>query len=376
MRWIYFIAVILGLGLSACKNADETEEAAPLNEVADDYVYLSAEQLQLAGVVLGLPLQVSMSQILEAVAEVAAPPGGELRVHTPVQGFVSQLPSRLPGEYVRPGDLLAQLSHPDFASIQRELLETYSQLEFLERDWKRKQELAENEVASQRALQEAEASYGLAKARVQGLRAELEMMGFQVANILATGEIQRNLSLRAPVGGILTSIYLQPGQLVEPGELLFSLIDPSKLLLEIQVFAKNLMHLKPGQKVEGFLPGSDQVFQATIQQVGALVGGNTRSAVAYAKFEAGTKAPPPPGSMLQVRINTDERMALAVPQSAIAREGVSSYVYLKEGQGFRRVSVRTGRTKDDLVELTDFRFTDSLVVQGAYYLHGSMMEEE
>jgi cobalt-zinc-cadmium efflux system membrane fusion protein len=372
MRWINFISIMLWL--SACTSAPEVEE--PLNSTeADDYVFLSAEQLQLAGVVLGLPRPHRMSHTLECMATVASPPGGEVRIHAPVQGFVAQLPARLPGEFVRQGDMLAQLSHPDFARIQRELLETHSQLRFLESDWKRKQELAEGDVASQRVLQEAEANYGLARARFQGLSAELEMMGFGVVKLLESGEIQRSLLLRAPVSGILASIHVQPGQLVGPEELLFSLIDPSKLLLEIQVFAKDLPLLKSGQKLEGFLPGSDQVYLATLQQVGALVGGDSRSAVAYAKMDKGVGLPPP-GSLLQVRIDTDERDALTVPESAIARDGASTFVFVRAGEGFRRLPVQPGRSRDNLVELLGFEYADTLVIQGAYYLHGNMMEED
>lgn len=363
------------LFLHACTNNSNPEETTLVSASATDQLQLSPAQMALAEVELGLPRRQSLSQSLECMAVVAAAPGAELRVHSPVQGFVHQLPSRLPGDLVRKGSLLLELTHPDFARTQRELLETQSQLLYLENDWKRKQALAAGDAASERVLQEATAAFQLAQARFQGLSAELEMIGFSVKTILKNGVVQRTLPLYAPATGVLTAIDVQPGQLISPQELLFTLLDQQKLLLEIQVFSKDLPSLKPGQKMEVRLPGIDQDFQATLKQVGAAVNEADRSAIAYAQFDAGVQIPAL-GSFVQVAIQTDAREALVVPQSAIAREGALSYIFVKEGQQFRRVQVQTGRVQDDLVELLEFDLQDSLVTKGAYYLNGSMMEAE
>lgn len=363
------------LFLNACTGKSSPEEAVPLPAISDERVHLSPAQMALAEVELGLPQRQSLSQKLECMAVVAAAPGAELRVHSPVQGFVHQLPARLPGDLVRKGSLLLELTHPDFARTQRELLETHSQLRYLENDWKRKQALAAGDAASERVLQEAGAAFQLAQARFQGLSAELEMIGFSVKTILEHGVVQRTLPIHAPVTGVLTAIDVQPGQLISPEELLFTLLDQQKLLLEIQVFSKDLPSLKPGQKMAVRLPGMDQDFQATLQQVGAAVNAADRSAIAYGRFDADTEIPAL-GSFMQVIIQTNAREALVVPESAIAREGALSFVFIKEGQQFRRVQVQTGRVQDDLVELLEFNLQDSLVTKGAYYLNGSMMEAE
>ncbi|MCB0635015.1 MAG: efflux RND transporter periplasmic adaptor subunit, partial [Lewinella sp.] len=295
-------------------------------------------------------------------------------IYAPVAGFVQHLPHHLPGDFVRQGTELIRLTHPDFARRQRELLESNSRLRFLELDLQRKQELAEGDATSQRSLQQAEADFNLEKARFDGIRAELKMMGFAVDNIIASGEIQSSLAIYAPVSGYLTHVSVNQGMLVSPTDELMMLIDNGHLHLELDVFAKDLPKVAEAQAITCWLPGTDATFPAAVHQIGRVIDPETRTARIHGHF-ASEPVPLTAGTYMQARIETAPDSVLTVPYTAIAREGEQAFIFVKEGEGYRRQPVQLGREKGDLIELIDYQERHPIAVNGAYYLNGSMGEE-
>ena len=369
-------SLALVLLLSACQKASDPRQELPAPPGREGFVQLTREQEQLANIVVGPLEKRPIAQVVECAGRVEVPPQNLARVHAPVSGFIRRV-RFLPGDKVSKGTLLATLEHPELVRLQREFLETFVQLNALEKDYQRKAGLAVTEATSERSLEQAISAYEAAKARYRGLKAELELVGISTAGLEAGKPLQTQLPLYAPVSGIISAVNPALGELVMPEKVLYEIVDPSHSHLEMQVFAKDLPLLRKGQKVWSVQPGGADTVSGHIYLIGASIDPAMRTASVHGHFDQ--EPPPfPPGTYLRASILVGEHEAWAVPRAALLLEGEQAFVYRKTPQGYERVAVELGQAMDREVELLSPQFDpgDSLVLQGAYYLKGSEATEE
>jgi len=374
-----FILLLFVAGLSTCGNdaepvAREPEQTARLT-ANPSQVTLSPEQLQLAGVRLGLPQERVISGYVECAGVVEVPPQSLASVYSPVNGFV-QMVRHLPGEYVRKGALLTTITHPDLVRLQRQFLESRSQLTALERDYERKQTLADAEAASQRALEQAQSAYDLERARYRGLKAELDLIGIDTGKLEEAGEIQSTLTITAPVSGYINTIGINTGKLISPQDLMYEIVDNRHVHLELQVYAKDLGKVRKGQAITATMPGSEQELKAEVHLIGKMIDPETKTALVHGHFLA-EPVEAAPGTYMHAHIYLDEGKTTAVPISAVVREGGDAFIFVEMDKGFDKVPVVLGRQDGDFVEVRDLALEEGqrIVLEGAYYINGSMGEE-
>ena len=364
-----FFALSLMAGCSSDHSHDNEE--TPAANHASATIHLTAEQMALAGIEIGQPEKRTLSEKINCTGTVEVPPQSLASVYSPVQGFVKKV-VHLPGDYVRKGEVLTTISHPDLVKLQREFLEVKSQLSFLENDYFRKQKLAEGDAASQRSLEEAQARFDFEKARFNGLKAELGMIGISTQRLEESGEVQGAISLVAPVSGHVSKVAVNLGKLVTPNDLLFEVVDNSHTHLEMQVFAKDLSKIKEGQRIECTMPGSAEVYRGEVHLVGKMIDLETKTAMVHGHFE---KEPTPlaPGTFMQATIFTEGKEAWTVPETAVVRQGGETFIFIKNKDGFEKVAVQAGLSMDGYVEVAgpDFSKTGEIALAGAYYLNGS-----
>ncbi|MBK7873680.1 MAG: efflux RND transporter periplasmic adaptor subunit [Saprospiraceae bacterium] len=217
----------------------------------------------------------------------------------------------------------------------------------------------------------------LQQARYKGLKAELELLGISVKTLENTGEIQSSISFYAPVNGYITKVNINNGKLVSPNDLLFEIVDRSHVHLELQVFAKDVAQLKEGQRIECQMPGSDRVYTAEVHLVGKMIEPETKTTMVHGHFD---KEPIDliAGTYVQARILTQAKEVIAVPTSAIIKEGNESFIFIKKVNGFEKTAVITGASDGDFIEIEQLELADNeqLALRGAYYINGSMDGEE
>lgn len=366
---LVFAAITLAGSLSSCGSSQEqAEEDAPL---AASGISLSQEQMELAGVETGVAEKRWMRTILECTGQIDVPPQNRASVHSPVQGFIREV-NYLEGDFVKKGTVLAVLAHPDLIRLQREFLESRGRLGWLEQEKLRKESLAAEDAVAQKEKSKAVSDYQIELARFNGLRAELVMIGLPVEALEKEGVIQQSLALRAPVGGYITRIHTNLGDLVSPGDPLYEMVDPAHVHLELQVFAKDAASVRKGQVIECSVPGVEARYLAEVHLVGREVDQATKTVRVHGHFE---KDPANlfPGTYVQAWITIRADSAWALPQSALVAENGVDVVYVQKGDTFEPVAVQTGRRDGDFIEvqLPAEIQRERLVLKGAYYLKGA-----
>lgn len=367
----YLFAALLvaqTLFFTACQG-DTNTPTAEEDTSESEYVTLTAEQAQLAGIEVGKAEKRSMSASIGCTAFVDVPPYSMASVYAPVVGIVQEV-SQLQGQYVKKGSVLTHLQHPDLVKLQQQFLETYSRMDFMEKEYARKKTLAASEATAAREVEAAAAAWAQEKATYKGLKAQLQMLGIGTDALERGGDIQARIPLTAPISGYISQVNVNRGKLVSPTDLLYEIVDNNHVHLEISVFAKDLPLLHEGQRITAQVPGSDTEYAATIHLIGKTIATENKTVSVHGHF---TKEPVPllPGTYLQARIFTDEAPVWAVPEAAIVREGESTFVFVKRAAGFAKIPVTTTPAVDGYIALPPGEdwATQELVVKGAYYLN-------
>lgn len=373
MHAIKFVSLsALALGTLLACNRQKTAEntAPPAAATTENTIQLTPEQAKLADVQTGAPEMRTLAIAIECSGLVDVPPQNMIAIHAPIKGFVKDV-SQLPGTYIKKGQRLTAISHPDLVRLQREFFENLSQLDMLEKEFKRKQALASGEATSQRALEQAKAEYDLVRARHQGLKAELKLIGIDVAKLESTKTIQEEVMLFSPINGYVDKVNINPGKLVNAEDLLYQVLDVSHVHAELKVFARDIALLKEGQRIEVRVPGKTTTYPAEIHLLSRMVDPENKTITVHGHFK-----PEPqqllPGTFIQARVFTEDQSRLSVPETAVVREGDLAYVFVKKGTGFVKTPVRAGRTDGQFVAVDDLPVDVTIALTGAYYLNGML----
>ena len=138
--------------------------------------------------------------------------------------------SLIPGGYVRRGAVVATLENPAFIDLQKDYLDSYAQLTYLESEYKRQQRLSTQEAASQKRVQEAKANYISMKIRMDASAAQLRNLGLSSRNILSHG-IRYYLPVIAPINGYVSHLDINLGKYLHEGDPICEIFDKSYPML-------------------------------------------------------------------------------------------------------------------------------------------------
>lgn len=358
--------------MTACNNQAEapiTEESVSEEAPAATLVALSSDQMQMADIETGYPEEYLMGGFIQCNGMAEIPPSNMQSVHSKTKGFVGPV-EQIIGDYVRRGQVLTTISHPELVRLQRGYLETQAGLDALKKDFERKKQLASQDAASQKALEQAEADYNRALAQSKGLKAELELLGFSIQK-LDEGQIQSRLNVYAPISGYIHEIGINPGKLVNEEDMLYQILDVEHMHLELQIFAKDLEQVKEGQRLEAMVPGTGKTFKGEVHRIGRMIDMEKKTALVHGHFDK-DPADVYPGTYVQAKIYVEEETIEALPMTAIVRSGQKSFIFVEEPEGFQKVEIRLGRDDGQYAEvfIPDNKKGKKVVTKGAYYLNG------
>ena len=241
------------------------------------------------------------------------------------------------GQSVRQGAVLVELKTTEqdagIAQSQAKLVQA-------EREYQRWKTLADKGFASHSAVDQYQAGWLSAKADLDAAKAR-----------------QADRMIRAPFSGVVGLSDISPGALVNPGSPIVTLDDISAVRVDFQVPEQSLAQIHEGQTIDASVqayPG--QKIRGRIQHIDTRVDERTRAITARAEF------PNPdhrlkPGMLIRVSISRGQRQALAAPESAVAVQGDSAFVYVIRAMGERTLAeqrpVVTGLRQDDFVEILE-----------------------
>lgn len=266
--------------LAACSQSEQTAGTASDVSVMAEETELSADTVRVDGV--SGATNVANVSLFNGILVV--PPQQHATVTLTMGGIVRST-SVMAGGYVHKGEVIATLDNPDFITLQQNYLDAVAQLEFLEKEYARQKNLASQEAASQKRLQQSKADYLSMKSRVEATVAQLSLLGLDLQR-LKDGSIVRKLEVKAPLSGYVTNTSINIGKYLNPGDPVCEIIDKSRLQLQLTAYEKDLPKLKEGSKVEFRVNGmGEQIFEAVLLSVDQTVDRENRSVKVYAAIK-------------------------------------------------------------------------------------------
>lgn len=263
--------------------------------------------------------------------------------------------------------------------------------EFAQKKHARLVQLAADQLASEKVLQEAELELaaaqndlGVAEKQLLLLRssptkeelAEVQGRVVEAQKSLAAAQVQRSLlRIQAPLAGTVIRIRVNPGEAVDLTTILAEVIDLDRLVVESTIPASALKSVSVGMDVE-IHPAGETAKTPVIPGKTAFVGLDIdrKNDAGFVRISLPPGAGLPPGRFVRVKIVVEERKArLAVPRECVVQnaEGKSVVVgFLGEKAVMKEV--RVGLRDGDLVEIEgeDLDEGDVVITQGAYGLPG------
>jgi cobalt-zinc-cadmium efflux system membrane fusion protein len=395
---ILILLIVVGCGQSNKEDAHgEEDEHAHDKEKKEskDEVHLLQKQMDVMGIELGKFQYLNLSTTVKSSGQLELPPQNKASLSAVMGGRVKSI-LILEGDYVKKGQTLALLEHPDFIEMQEEYMTARSKFTFIEKDYDRKKKLYEEKITSDKEFQQAEADYQSAKAKVNGLKAKLEMLDINVSRV-EKGEFLSTIPIRSPLNGYVRMVEINIGKYVEPQQEMFEIVDNEHIHIDLMVYEKDMWKVKNGQKVIFSLTSSpDSVFQGSIFAVGKAFEKDSKALQVHAEID-NKKGDLLPGMYVDARIVTNEEKVRAVPNDAIVSDGGLNYIFVRrpapiskkhkhdEGKDhsneylFRKIEVSVGATDIGFTEVVPaYKMPDSvpIVTKGAFYLLAEMKKGE
>lgn len=369
MKQIVLIASALMLLISSCSQGNKEEAANTKGKtdsvsVDNDMVYLSAEQLKNAGVEIGAAEKVEMHTALKVSGVVDVPPENIVSVSIPLGGYVKKM-GLIPGMHVSKGAVLATIEDQQYIQLQQDYLTAKSKLKFAEADYIRQKGLNATKATSDKLFQQTESEFSSQKILLSALAEKLRLIGINPAQ-LNEQNISRTIRIYAPISGYVTKVNVNTGKYVSPADILFELINPAALHVNLTVFENDASKLTEGQKIictTNKFP--EKKYTAIIHLITPNIGEDRTTSVHCELKDYGKELLP--GTFMNATVQLNNASVLAVPQSAVVKWENKNYVFSSEGNNkFRMVKVETGAETNGFIEVKSALTTGALVTKNAY----------
>ncbi|NLP59010.1 efflux RND transporter periplasmic adaptor subunit [Lutibacter sp. B1] len=363
-------------------NEGNNEEESGEHEEEASTLTLQLEQLEVMKIELGVVKQVDLGTSFKVNGQLEVPPQNMASVSAIVGGRVQSV-GVIEGDYVKKGQVIAQLNNPKFITMQREYLIDKSNISYLEKDYKRKEALLKEGIVSSKSFQEVEAAYNEGKSALNASKSTLQLIGINVSE-LENNQIISSIPVIAPINGYVQSIAINIGKFVSPEQEMFEIVDNDHLHLGLKVFEKDIDKAKVGQKITFSLTTTpDKIYEAEIFNVGKVLDMNTRSVKVHAdiiekrhEFLA--------GMFVDARIVTSNKIVNALSDEAFISEKGLDYVFVQkektdENIEFEKIQVNRGISDlgfSEVLFIEEISPTTIIVIKGAYYLNSEMQKGE
>ncbi len=356
----------------ACGSKNQTKVTdKSTDSTAEEIIVLTSTQFNNAGVALAKPVSQNINQKIKVNGKLDVPPQNLVSISASYGGFLKTT-KLLQGIHVSNGEVIAQMEHPDYIQLQQDYLENKSMLTYLKNELDRQQELAKEEVNSRKTLQKAKTDFEVMQARVNGLRAKLELIQIDVAK-LEKGNIQKAVALTSPINGYVTKVNVNIGAFVTANTVLFEIVDTEHLHAEISVFEKDIHHIKIGQKVAFTLSNENQERFAKVHLIGREIS-DDRTVRVHCHLNQEDKDLLP-GMYLTAFIDVKTFTNITLPNNAFVDFEGKSYVFLlskklNNSYTFTRVEVEKLGEENGFTAFTSTQDLNNkdIVAQGAYKL--------
>lgn len=362
--YILYTLSLLIIGSSCGNKSTENEKSeTPADE---SIVHLTEQQFKNAGIKTGSIELKAISTVLQLNGKIDVPPQNMISISIPLGGYL-KVTKMLPGTHVNKGEVLAVMEDPQYIQLQQDYLVTQAKMSYAEQEQQRQKELNSAKAGSDKALQMADAEYKSLRISAAALGEKLRLIGIEPKR-LNEKTITRQIIIRSPITGFISKVNGNIGSYVNPSDVLFELINPEDIHLNLTVFEKDLDKLSIGQKAIAFSNNDPQrKYETDIILISRDLSAS-RSVEVHCHFDEYDKSLLP-GMYMNAEIALDDLKKATLPEHSVVSFEGKQYVFTEKGKmTYEMTPVETGDVQDGFISINTDLSKKSIVTEGAYSL--------
>jgi membrane fusion protein, heavy metal efflux system len=388
-RWA---CAVMALGLSAgCfkKSAEPAEKPPraeraaqedrhhvdePEHEELPTRVRLSPDVLAAAHVQSTPATREVLAVTLALPGEIVADPDRTARVASPIAGRIEQTSFR-EGSVVKKGATLAVVRVPDLGKLRSALAATLAKAKAARINAERLRGLVDKQLATEQAHLDAVANAEALEVEAHAAAQQISALGLG-----ASGGSPSQLTLRAPISGIVVSRHAVIGQPVTAEEVIAEIVDLSEVWFLGRVFEKDLGRLHVNARADVQLNAYPALrFVGSVEYIGRQVDPVARTVTARVRRSD-------PDDRLRVGlfgtafVSTGEEQTkqptIVVPRSALSEVGGKPVVFVEQADGhFELHALTLGESAAGKVQvIAGLREGERVVTEGVFTLKSAVLK--
>jgi len=327
---------------------------APQAAAAATPVMISGDVARRIGVTYAPVIMAPLAREIRTVGQVTFDETRLTSVSPRIDGWVEQLYVNFTGQFVRRGDPLFSIYSPMLVTAQEELV------------------LARR-LAVDVSSGTPEAARGATDLVAAARRRLLywDVPDADVARLEATGEVQRTVTLRAPVSGYVVDKPVLAGQQIMAGTAVYKIADLSVVWVEGDVFEQDIGLVRVGQRVtvevEAY-PG--ERFNGRVEYVNPTLNADSRTLRVHVHL-ANPGLRLKPGMYATILLTeTAGGPVMSVPRSAVLETGTRALVFVKRSDGMLepRAVVPGAANADRIAIVSGLSPSDSVVASATFLI--------
>ncbi len=358
----------------ACNNKKK-EALAETNENINTTT-LTAKQQAAIGIELGKLSKKSISTILKVNGKIDVPPQNMISVCMPLGGFLKST-KLLPGMHIAKGEVIAVMEDQQYIQLQQDYLLSKTKLAYLENEYQRQKDLNKTKTTSDKVLQQTEAEYKSQKIVIGALAEKLKLINLN-PDKLTESNISHTINIYATIDGFVTKVNVNIGKYVAATDVMFELVNPNDIHLNLKVFEKDIPSIFIGQKVKCFTNHQPQKkYACEIILIGKDIN-NDRNTDVHCHFETYDKTLIP-GTYMNAEVEVKSDNAFVLPEEAIVEYQSKRYLFIKDiNDSYKMVEVSVGVLENGFVEIINAESIKGkvVVIKGAYSLLMSIKNKQ
>lgn len=367
MKNIFIILTLFIITSCGSKNKPEAAAEAQ-NQATENIVRLSDAQLKSAGISVAKPEQKAISSVIRVNGSIDVPPQNIASVSIPMGGYLKST-RLIPGMQIRKNEIIAVIEDQQYIQMQEDYLTTRSKLAYSKSELDRQKELNASKASSDKIYQQTQMEYNNLKIMLSSLEQKLKMININPGAV-SENNITRTVSVYSPINGFVSKVNVNTGKYVNPTDVLFEIIDPSSIHLNLKVFEKDLSKLSIGQKLIAYSNNNEEKKYSGVISLISNDLSPERIAEVHCHFENPDKSLKP-GMYMNAEVELRTHDATAIEEEAIVNFEGKDYVFVKKSdKEFEMLPVETGVKENKFIEIinVDKLMNREIVTKGAYTL--------
>ncbi len=348
----YFLVLMVLLSAVQCQQKQETTATKKANPKDENTVTFTDAQLRNAPIESTELSMQHISTVLKLNGKIDVPPQNLVSVSTPLGGYLKST-RLLPGMKVAKGQVIAVIENPQFVQLQQDYLMAKSKYHFAQLDYNRQTKLNQSQASSDKVMQQAQSIMSDQQILMNSIAQQLKLVNINPAKISA-GNIQQSVPVYSTINGFVSKVNVNVGKYVTSSDVLFELINPSDIYLNLKVYEKDLEMLKTGQRIVAYTnvdPSKKYAGEILLTSKDVDGSGMAEVRCHFEKYDPALI----PGMYMNAEVKTENSFANAIPEESVVDFEGKSYVFTETGkQTWKMVPVTLGISENGFVEILNF----------------------